>query len=1104
MDAISVLKRTILVVFATLLVAGSAMAQITVSSSSVMLNSSTTFQTVQVTASTATNFTFTITEMDVQTVPWLRAFAGGACNPNSMPTNCATGNGNSGSGATNTTMTIQLLSDLAGQGSVFHAKVLLYTGNIAPAATIDVTFTPGQGPTGSIAVTPTSLNITSLSGNTATNMLTLQNNTGAQITLANPTTNGSSWLSVSMANPVTVDPGGFSVITVKTTAPTAAGTYSDSITVSAGGYTASAAVSLTVVASGLTISSAYMDLSYPNGTSQQVTVSGVNSYSATVTSGANWLDVSPPGTTLTVFAGAGASGLGTGSYTGSIVVTDSNNASNTASISVTLIVSVSGTSITVSPATSLNFFAQANGLPPPYQTLVLSAPVGSFTAQATTSSGGSWLFLEGGSNGGTIPGSIQVVVSSLGSLSSGTYNGKVTIMAGTLSQDVPVSLTIYPSGSPVAFAGYPALFGTAATVLFTGQGSILTPSSQQVTVFASDSSGGLTLSGVKPPAGNWLSVTQSGNQLTLTPNLSGLSAALYSGYVMVNVVNSSGGLANSPISIPVVLTTNGGTAGPLTFTPSQLTFQSTASSVTPNPASVNVNANTTTSFTVSSKCGTSPCPWISLAASGNVTQATLTVTVNAAALPPPSSIAYTGEIDFMANGFLQVLPVSLTVTGSPNTGNITVDKSSLNFTAVAGGPKPTSTIDVKSSGAQLAFSVAVQAAGNWLTSDTTSASTEKIITISADPTSLTPGIYQGTVTITPANGSSPATVAVSFTVQAPPMVSAGATNLTFTYFSGGSAPPAQTVLISGSTGSFSATAASDTGNWLSVTPTSGAPGSNISVSVDPTGIPIGPHTGTVTIAGTNGLTGQAVINVSLTITAPLPSVTSVGNGASYMQGTAAPGEVITLFGTNLGPATAATAQVVNGYLTTRLGGVQVLVSGVPAPMIYASATQVSAVVPYEVANFPLAAVKVKYLGQTSNIATLPVVATAPGIFTQNQSGTGPVGFNGDFSVNGPNNPAAKGSTMVFFLTGEGQTNPAGITGTINSSPNMNPMPVGGITVTIDGQPATYSYEGGIEGVVEGIMQLNVVVPAAARSGTVPILVTIGGNSTQSGVTVSLK
>ena len=116
---------------------------------------------------------------------------------------------------------------------------------------------------------------------------------------------------------------------------------------------------------------------------------------------------------------------------------------------------------------------------------------------------------------------------------------------------------------------------------------------------------------------------------------------------------------------------------------------------------------------------------------------------------------------------------------------------------------------------------------------------------------------------------------------------------------------------------------------------------------------------------------------------------------------------------NIGSATPVTAQLdAKDNLATVLGGVQVLVSGVPAPMIYASATQVSAVVPYEAASLSgilpkMAGVEVKYLSQTSNIVSLPVEATLPGIFTQNQSGTGAVGFNGDFSVNGPNNPASR-------------------------------------------------------------------------------------------------
>jgi uncharacterized protein (TIGR03437 family) len=877
-----------------------------------------------------------------------------------------------------------------------------------------------------------------------------------------------------------------------------------SITIS-GQPTVSVPVTLTVGTGGsISLSTVSIAFAYPNGTSQQssVTVSGVTNYTATAstTDGNNWLVLSatqtgttvsgPASTPLLVYLGSAVTTLATGNYSGMVVVTDASNSSNMATILVSLAVNGGATSITVSPATQINFYAETTGsVSVPNQSLWISAPTGTFTA-AVTSNNTPWLFL--GTPGGQIPGSLQVYALNVSGLAPNTYNGQITLTAGSLTQVINVALTV--TTNPVAYAGFTTVTGTNGTVLFTSG-----VTSQPVSIFASDGpTDPLTVSGIQAP--NWLTVTQNATQLQISPNITSQSAVLYSGYVTLTATNTANTITNNPVSIPVVLAT-GASGGTLTITTSQsLSFTSTASGVSPTSITVNVSAATPTSFNVST-----PTPWVSIQQGTGtfVTPQTFTVTVNPGTLSP-SNTPYTGEIDFTANGVTQKLPVSLTVTSGSNAGNVSADMSMLSFTAVAGGQKQSLPVNVTSNGASVPFTVAVsvQGAGTWLSSDTSSASTPKQVTITADPTTLAAGIYQGTVTITASNT---VTIPVMFTVQAPPMVSAGATNLTFTYFSGGSAPPAQTVLISGSTGGFTATAASDTGNWLSVTPTSGVVGTSISVSVNPTGIAIGSHTGTVTIAGTNGLTGQAVINVSFTLTAPLPSVTSVGNGASYAQGSVAAGEVITLIGAGLGPTTPVTAQLdANGNLATVLGGVQVLVSGVPAPMIYASATQVSAVVPYEVARFSVAAVGIKYLGQTSNIATLPVVATAPGIFTQSQSGIGAVGYNGDFSVNGPNNPAPKGSTMVFFLTGEGQTNPPGKTGTINSTPNMNPMPVAPVTVTIDGQPTTYSYAGGIEGVVEGIMQLNVVVPASARSGTVPIVVTIGANSTQSGVTVSVK
>jgi uncharacterized protein (TIGR03437 family) len=189
--------------------------------------------------------------------------------------------------------------------------------------------------------------------------------------------------------------------------------------------------------------------------------------------------------------------------------------------------------------------------------------------------------------------------------------------------------------------------------------------------------------------------------------------------------------------------------------------------------------------------------------------------------------------------------------------------------------------------------------------------------------------------------------------------------------------------------------------------------------------------------------------------------------------------------------------------------VQVLFNGIPAPMIYASSTQVSAVVPYEMASVATPSVWIKYSNQTSNAYQLTTAATAPGLFTQNASGSGAGAIlNQDSSLNGPGNAAAKGSIVQMFLTGEGQTNPPSVTGAITTAslppPQVTPAPPVPIQVKINGQPALYVYAGEAPGQVAGLMQLNVQIPSNAPSGTLPITVSIGGSISQNGVTVSVQ
>jgi uncharacterized protein (TIGR03437 family) len=271
--------------------------------------------------------------------------------------------------------------------------------------------------------------------------------------------------------------------------------------------------------------------------------------------------------------------------------------------------------------------------------------------------------------------------------------------------------------------------------------------------------------------------------------------------------------------------------------------------------------------------------------------------------------------------------------------------------------------------------------------------------------------------------------------------------------------------------------------------------------------------GSFPVVVTNPSPGGGTSNTaSFTLTTTLPTIMAVVNAASYVRSwVVSPGEIVTIFGTNIGPATPAGLALdpSTGKVATLIGGVQALFNGIPAPMVYASSTQVSAVVPYETAGITTPPVWIKYAGQTSNAFQLASVTTAPGLFTQNSSGSGPGSIlNQDNNVNGPGNPAAKGSIVQVFMTGEGQTSPQGVTGALTTAalppPQVTPAPLLAIGVTINGQPALYTYAGEAPGLVAGVMQLNVQIPANAQSGNLPITVSIGGNTSQSNVTVSVR
>ena len=276
-----------------------------------------------------------------------------------------------------------------------------------------------------------------------------------------------------------------------------------------------------------------------------------------------------------------------------------------------------------------------------------------------------------------------------------------------------------------------------------------------------------------------------------------------------------------------------------------------------------------------------------------------------------------------------------------------------------------------------------------------------------------------------------------------------------------------------------------------------------------TGTPTAPGIFTFTVQVTDSANSIATAVLSLTIAANSVSIMQNGvrNAASYAYGSVAPGEIVTIFGSSLGPDTLHTSQLdSNGRVSTSLMDTQVLFDGVPAPILYTLAGQVSAIVPYEVAGKGTTQVQVFYQGKGSNVVATPVSAVMPGIFTLDASGHGAGAIlNQDGTVNSPGNPASVGTYVVIYATGEGQTVPAGEDGQPDASPA--PVPIAEpVSATIGGVaiPAV-QYAGGAPGLVAGVLQINIQIPQGVPTGgSVPIAITVGGQDSQTGVTLAIK
>src|SRR5262245_51402240 len=235
-----------------------------------------------------------------------------------------------------------------------------------------------------------------------------------------------------------------------------------------------------------------------------------------------------------------------------------------------------------------------------------------------------------------------------------------------------------------------------------------------------------------------------------------------------------------------------------------------------------------------------------------------------------------------------------------------------------------------------------------------------------------------------------------------------------------------------------------------------------------------------------------------------PVISSMVSGASFQPGPIAPGEVITFFGIGLGSAGPMTFKPdAAGRIAQTLGSTRVLFNGTTAPLLYASSTRVIAMVPADLATGTSVTVRVENLG----VASAPVIArvepASPGLFTASQDGRDQTAaLNQDMSVNSSGNPAAPGSLVSLFVSGAGRTQPPYSDGVITgTSPQLA---TSSVSATVGGLPAEVIFVGLAPGLVSGVFQVNLRLPAAAPSGNrVFVAVNIAGRSSQAGATIAV-
>jgi uncharacterized protein (TIGR03437 family) len=999
------------------------------------------------------------------------------------------------------------------------------TTNLSVPVTLNAN---AMGVVSPISASPSSLSFVFASGSSTpaaqTVSLSSSSSNVTAFTATPLTSSGAAWLSV---NPTAGSLPGDLQVTVSPLALGAnPGTFNAAVAINAPG-TNGISIPVLVTVQGvptLTVSPAQLTFGYQLGTTapeaQTLTLSsttGANvSFEATAqeTSCGNWIVLSQNNgaTPSTLSVQVNTSGLTAESCSGQITISAAGASNTSVVVPVNLLVST--LPLIQVPTTGPTFTYQIGGTTPASQSVqVTSTTPGLNISVSASPNNNGQNFLQITPVTGTTPQSLTLSVnpSVLAGLGPGTYTETVTVAgtgAGNASQTFVVTLTV---------SSNPTLISSVQSLNFNYQVGETAPSNQTLTITSSGAPLNYQVAVSTTNCAGFLSATPTsgstfGNQtqVVVSVNPQGITPQVCNGKVTLTVPGSTA----PPVVIPV--TFNVSSSALLSVSQPAISVVSVAGAgATIKTISVTSTNNSALAFSATASTNPAGLSWLAVTPNSGSTPNNLQVTITPAGL---NAGVYNGAITVSSsapNVPAQTIPVTLTIVASIAVASPT----NLSFSQGAGGTPPDSqSVQIAGvpSGTTIGVISTVLSGAGWL-SATASGGT---VTVTANGSQLPQGTYSGVVTvIVPGAGASPLYIPVTLNVtQATSAITLSISTATFNVLAGSmSTPVAQSIQVTSAAGTSApftvAFVPSTGGNFLTVTPSSGNTPATITMSVNASVadmLAAGTYTGDVQVSSGTG--AIQTVKVTLIVSpAGTPVVLAITSAASLQPSAVSPGDIVTLFGNGIGPVNPPTGTsftpTATGTVPTTLANVSITFNNVPAPLIFVSQDQINAIVPYEVGGQTSVPVVVTNNGTASASFTVPVVAVAPAIFALSENGSGQGAIeNSDASVNGTGNPAAPGSIISIYATGEGQLVPRGTTGCITGGTLPLPKPVAAVSVTIGGEPASsITYAGEAPDSVCGLIQINATLPSDLSAGPQPIVLTIGNASnTGQSITVAVK